>query len=87
MLTRREVVRHPQILANEIVVETDHPRAGRLRQARPAARFSKTPAEFRTGGPMLGEHTPEILEELGYDRRAIDELREARVIGTSEVPA
>jgi crotonobetainyl-CoA:carnitine CoA-transferase CaiB-like acyl-CoA transferase len=83
VLRRREVVGHPQVLANEIVVETDHPQAGRLRQARPAARFSRTPAGIRSGGPALGQHSVEALEELGYPREKIDELAEAGVIGTA----
>jgi crotonobetainyl-CoA:carnitine CoA-transferase CaiB-like acyl-CoA transferase len=53
--------------ANGIVVETEHPQAGRLRQARPAARFSATQAKLRRGGPALGEHTEEILAEIGYE--------------------
>jgi crotonobetainyl-CoA:carnitine CoA-transferase CaiB-like acyl-CoA transferase len=85
VLRRKDVIRHPQVLANETVVEVDHPRAGRLRQARPAARFSKTPAEIRTGGPLLGEHTVQILETLGYSREQVDELRAAGVIGVPEV--
>jgi crotonobetainyl-CoA:carnitine CoA-transferase CaiB-like acyl-CoA transferase len=84
VLRRKDVISHPQIQANETVVEIDHPEAGRLRQARPAARFSKTPAEIRTGGPRLGQHTQEILETLGYPPAEIEELRAAGVIGTAE---
>ena len=43
VLTRSQMIEHPQVVANGIVVETEHPGAGRLRQARPAARFSATP--------------------------------------------
>jgi crotonobetainyl-CoA:carnitine CoA-transferase CaiB-like acyl-CoA transferase len=85
VLTRREVIDHPQVLANEIVVELDHPQAGRLRQARPAALFSETPAAIRTGGPLLGQHTAEILEGLGVSHQEIDALREAGVIGAPEI--
>ena len=74
VLTRTEVISHPQVLANEIVVETDHPGAGRLRQARPAARFSGTPTEVKRGGPALGEHTRETLAELGYSDDDITRL-------------
>ena len=66
VLTRSRMIHHPQVEANGIVIETDHPQAGRLRQARPAARFSATPATIRHGGPALGEHTDEILAEIGY---------------------
>jgi crotonobetainyl-CoA:carnitine CoA-transferase CaiB-like acyl-CoA transferase len=76
VLTRSEVITHPQVLANEIVMETDHPEAGRLRQARPAARFSETPTGVKRGGPALGEHTREVLAELGYSDEDITQLIE-----------
>jgi crotonobetainyl-CoA:carnitine CoA-transferase CaiB-like acyl-CoA transferase len=66
VLTRTQMLSNPQVVANGIVVETDHAAAGRIRQARPAARFSATPATIRHGGPALGEHTAELLGELGY---------------------
>ena len=75
VLTRTGMIQHPQVVANGIVVETDHPGAGRLRQARPAARFSGTPTAIRRGGPALGEHTDEILAELGYSGTDITALR------------
>ena len=57
VLTRNEVIKHPQVREMGIVVETEHPAAGRLRQARAAARFTRTPPEIRRGAPRLGEHT------------------------------
>jgi crotonobetainyl-CoA:carnitine CoA-transferase CaiB-like acyl-CoA transferase len=80
-LTRSEVIAHPQVVASGTLVETHHPTAGRLRQARPPARFELTPAGIRRGAPRLGEHADEILTALGYAPAAIAELRAARIVG------
>jgi len=80
-LTRNEVLNHPQIIASGTLIEIDHPISGRLRQARPPARFEHTPAGVRFGAPRLGEHTDEILLEIGYTSAQIEVLRAAGVIG------
>ncbi|HXK21542.1 MAG TPA: CoA transferase, partial [Myxococcota bacterium] len=76
----REAVADPQVAANGAVVESEHPRAGRIREPAPAARFERTPA--RAGGPApgLGEHTDEILSDLGLDAAEIAALRDAGVL-------
>jgi crotonobetainyl-CoA:carnitine CoA-transferase CaiB-like acyl-CoA transferase len=81
VLTRNAVIDHPQTVANGILVESDHPVAGRLRQARPAARFEGTPPEHRFGAPRLGENTDEILREAGFGADDIRRLRNAGVVG------
>ena len=58
-----------------------------MRQARPPARFELTPTVMQRGAPRLGEHTDEILRELGYSADRIEELRANRVIGPSIAPA
>jgi crotonobetainyl-CoA:carnitine CoA-transferase CaiB-like acyl-CoA transferase len=63
ILRRRDMIRHPQVVENAILVETEHPHAGRLRQARPAARFSTSPPEHRFGAPLLGGHGREVLSQ------------------------
>ena len=83
VLTRAEMVRHAQVEASGIVIETDHPHAGRLRQARNAARFAVTVPEIRHGAPHLGEHTMDILEDLGYGKRRIEALLDAGVVSSA----
>jgi crotonobetainyl-CoA:carnitine CoA-transferase CaiB-like acyl-CoA transferase len=78
VLTRNQMIRHPHIAAMELIEEYDHPRAGRLRQTRAAARFSKTPTAIRRGAPGLGEHTEEVLRELGCSAGEIAELQRAK---------
>jgi crotonobetainyl-CoA:carnitine CoA-transferase CaiB-like acyl-CoA transferase len=75
VLTRSALLHHPQVQANGIVVETEHEKVGVLRQARPAARFSVTPAAIRHGAPVLGQDTETILSELGYSAEEIAALR------------
>jgi crotonobetainyl-CoA:carnitine CoA-transferase CaiB-like acyl-CoA transferase len=74
VLTRTQMLSDPQVIANGIVVETEHPQAGRIRQARPAARFSGTPATIRRGGAALGEQTAQVLAEIGYTAAEIEAL-------------
>jgi crotonobetainyl-CoA:carnitine CoA-transferase CaiB-like acyl-CoA transferase len=74
VLTRTQMLSNEQVVANGIIVETDHPLAGRICQARPAARFSRTATSIRHGGPALGEHTQAILAELGYSAADIEGL-------------
>jgi crotonobetainyl-CoA:carnitine CoA-transferase CaiB-like acyl-CoA transferase len=81
VLTRFHVIKAPQVQALGSVVETDHPHAGRLRQMRNAARFEGTPASIRRGAPALGEHSTEILVEIGYTAEEIAALRADGVIG------
>jgi len=80
VLSREDLLSDPQIAANELIVESNHPHAGRMRQTRPAARFARTPATLRRPAPLLGEHTNEILAELGCDGAEVAELRAAKVV-------
>ena len=65
VLSRTQMRQHPQFAANGIVVETLHPIAGLLRQARHPSKFSQTPTSIRRPAPTLGEHTAEVLAEFG----------------------
>ena len=66
--TLEAMVDDPQILHNESYIDREHPTAGVIRQPRVPARFDKTPAEPGRLPPLYGEHTDEILGELGLDQ-------------------
>lgn len=80
-LSRHDMLTNEQIVANRLIVESEHPHAGRTRMTRPAARFAETPAELRLPAPMLGEHTEQVLTEIGLSSAQIADLRAGGVFG------
>jgi crotonobetainyl-CoA:carnitine CoA-transferase CaiB-like acyl-CoA transferase len=79
-----EAIEDPHIKAREIIVELDHPTAGKVRVPGFPVKMEKTPATYRIPAPQLGEHSAEILKEmLGYYDEQIEELRKS---GTVVVP-
>ena len=75
-----EVFADPQVLAREMVVETDHPALGRVKMLGSPVKMSATPADVSRRAPTFGEHTDEVLREAGYAASDIAALRDARVI-------
>jgi len=80
VLSREEVLRDAQVVANQLIVESAHPHAGPMRQPRPAARFERTPASLSRFAPLLGEHTDEVLAEAGVAASELSALRAHGVI-------
>lgn len=80
VLRRNEILENPQVIASDLVQSLHQPSVGEMRQARPAALFSNTPAAIRGPAPGLGEHTDAILQELGYSADAIAELKTRSVV-------
>jgi crotonobetainyl-CoA:carnitine CoA-transferase CaiB-like acyl-CoA transferase len=79
VLERHEVFEQEQVKVNGTIEEYDHPVAGRVRQPRPAARFDRTPAGMTRPPPVLGEHSREILGELGFDAEALAQAGVVRI--------
>jgi len=81
VLTRNELIKHPQIFANGTLVEYDHAISGRLRQARHAAQFSETPADNLNDAPFLAADTDAVLADAGFGDDEIAALRDEGVVG------
>lgn len=80
-ILRRDEVRHnEQVIANNLIVESDHPHVGRTRMPRPPARFTGTPAELRLHAPALGEHTESVLKEFGITPAELEQLEADDII-------
>ena len=83
VLRRGEVIADAQVVENGIIEVREDPDLGPVRQPRPAARFTETPAAIRSIAPWLGADNTTILEELGYDEADIARLAADRVLHRS----
>ena len=70
----RQVFEDPHTIAREMMVEMEHPVEGTVRGLGVPFKLSETPAEIRRAAPLLGEHTGEVLREIGLSPAEIDAL-------------
>jgi crotonobetainyl-CoA:carnitine CoA-transferase CaiB-like acyl-CoA transferase len=84
ILSRQELLGHPQILEGGTVSRQQVEGFGEVRQAFPAARFQLTDSTLRMPAPKLGQHSLEILAALGYDEDGSNELIEAKIVLQAE---
>ncbi|MHB2016548.1 MAG: CaiB/BaiF CoA transferase family protein [Candidatus Xenobia bacterium] len=75
-----QVFEHPQVQAREMVVERPHPTLGTVRLLNNPIKLSATPAEVGAAPPLLGQHTAEILAELGFSPPQISDMAAAGAI-------
>jgi crotonobetainyl-CoA:carnitine CoA-transferase CaiB-like acyl-CoA transferase len=76
-----EVPGDPQVQHRQMIVEIEHPTYGRVRQVGIAIKMSDTPGSIRRAAPLSGEHTDEVLKDLGLVSDEIARLRDQGVIG------
>ena len=76
-----EIESDPQLIARRMIIEADHPTMGRVKQVGSMHKLSDSPVEVRNWSIRFGQHTEEIILELGYDKTHIDKLFKAEVIG------
>jgi len=79
-----ELFADPQVQHNGIVAEQHHPIVGTIKVVGIPVKLSATPGEVGPPAPQLGQHTHEILRELGYDDTLIDRLRQDAIVGVME---
>ncbi|ORM71215.1 CaiB/BaiF CoA transferase family protein [Pantoea rwandensis] len=75
-----DVVKDPQVIHNETFVEYDHPSEGKVKTPGFAIKFSKTPCSIQRPTPFVGQHTDELLSELGYNAQQIAALKETGTV-------
>ncbi|MCA6100488.1 CaiB/BaiF CoA transferase family protein [Bradyrhizobium australafricanum] len=80
ILRRSEIIANEQVVARGIITEFDQPSVGKVRQPKPAARFTLNEAKIAGPAPRIGEHSREILLELGYDEQAIQSMVEESAV-------
>ncbi|MEH2478147.1 crotonobetainyl-CoA:carnitine CoA-transferase CaiB-like acyl-CoA transferase [Nitrobacteraceae bacterium AZCC 2146] len=83
ILRRGEIIQNEQVVARGIIEEFDQPSVGRVRQPKPAARFSANAAAIGGPAPRIGEHTRDVLAELGYGPAAIDKMIGDKAVRTA----
>jgi len=75
-----EMLVDPQVLAREMVVEVNHPKAGRTKALGLPIKFSDTPGSVRSAAPLLGQHTRVVLMSLGYSDQEIKALEKSGAV-------
>jgi len=76
-----EITEQPHLEAVGLFADIDHPSEGRIRQARPATKFSESPASLHRMAPRLGEHSREVLREAGLSDAEIEALVANKAVG------
>ena len=83
VLSRPEILENEQIKANKLISQYEHPGLGQIRQPRPGAKFSRSDMRKEPIAPALGQHSEEILRDLGLSEAEIKELVDKGIVMTS----
>jgi crotonobetainyl-CoA:carnitine CoA-transferase CaiB-like acyl-CoA transferase len=74
ILRRSEIVDNEQVVARGIIAEFEQPGVGRVRQPKPAAQFAANRSVIGGPAPRIGEHTRDVLRELGYSDSEVEKM-------------
>jgi crotonobetainyl-CoA:carnitine CoA-transferase CaiB-like acyl-CoA transferase len=75
-----EVFRDPQVIHQKMLLEMEHPTVGKMKTLGFPAKLGRTPGQLRLPPPLKGQHSEEVLRELGYSSEAIETMRTEGVI-------
>jgi len=75
-----DMLADPQVAARDMVIEVDHPRAGRTRALGMPVKFSETCADLSRPAPLLGQHSREVLDQLGYTAAEVEALAQGGAV-------
>ena len=78
--TVEQILNHPQVLARDMILSINHPIVPDLKVPGFPVKYSETPAQLKRHPPLLGEHTDEILTELGYSEAVIAAMRQGNIL-------
>ncbi len=78
--TLDQALAHPQVSARGLIVESEHPVLGTVKNVGLPVRFGRAPREAHRSAPLLGEHTNEILREAGYSVEQILHLSQDGIV-------
>jgi crotonobetainyl-CoA:carnitine CoA-transferase CaiB-like acyl-CoA transferase len=81
-----QALAHAQTFARQMVVEVEHAAEGRVKALGLPVKFSDTPGKVRTGAPLYGQHTREVLREHGFTEDEISALQSEGAVIAAEAP-
>ena len=82
---QKDVENDLQVIHNNTFVEVEHPKAGKVKVTNIPFQMSETPGQISRPSPMIGEHGVDILEEIGYDKDAIERLVSENIISIEKI--
>jgi len=82
---QKEVEKDPQVIHNKTFIEVKHPKAGKVKVTNIPFTMSETPGKIKRSSPLIGEHSFEILTELGYSKKDIENLVSENIISIEKI--
>ena len=86
LLDFADLFTHPQVIHSGLLQHVEHPKLGTIPQLGPVVKMSSTPGHIKGPPPLLGQHTSEVLAELGFSPDEVANLRASGVVQEADEP-